>query len=227
MPLAPTSRASARVMPSSAALEAAYTDWPALPRRATAEDTCTMRPHRSRSMDRSAAREHRKLPRAFVSMVRSHSSEGNFTASPSRETPAQLTRPTTNPRSEPTCRNASATDDSSSTSSRTTMPLAPASSTASRVEAASASLPRYPTATVQPPSPSATAQARPVQRDRDGGGGGVPDVLDVQHGPVQAETQPFGHRLDDPGVRLVGDQQVHLVGGDAGLVQELPARVGH
>jgi hypothetical protein len=56
MPFAPTSRASDFVMPTRADFDAAYAVWPAFPWIATAEDMFTMRPHRARSMPRSAAR---------------------------------------------------------------------------------------------------------------------------------------------------------------------------
>ena len=85
MPFAATSRASDFVRPSRPAFVAAYTVCPALPWIATALDMFTIRPHFSRSMPRSAAREQRNEPRRFVVIVRSYSSIEYFRRSPSRE----------------------------------------------------------------------------------------------------------------------------------------------
>ena len=69
MPLAPTSRASDFVSPSSAVFDAAYTVCPAFPRIATALDMFTMRPHFSRSIPRIAAWAHRNAPLTLVSIT--------------------------------------------------------------------------------------------------------------------------------------------------------------
>ena len=56
------------------------------------------------------------------------------------------------------------------------------------------------------------------------------DVLPVSrddgHAPVLGDPEPADHRLDDPLIGLVGNEQVHLVDGDAGLIDQPLHRFG-
>src|SRR6188472_646885 len=62
----------------------------------------------------------------------------------------------------------------------------------------------------------------PLGGQRDGGRGGVGRLGDVARDrDVRRELQLLDHRVDDPHVRLVRDEGVEVVDGDAGLVDRL------
>ena len=64
---------------------------------------------------------------------------------------------------------------------------------------------------IRSPSWTRPAAPRPVERDRDRRGRGVPDLLHVDHRAIAGDAQSFGDRDHDAGVRLVGDQEVDVV----------------
>src|SRR5690606_5964098 len=68
-----SSRASARVKPSTPAFVAAYADWPALPVALTTDVTLTIRPERARTIARAAALLQWKTPLRFTATIRSQS----------------------------------------------------------------------------------------------------------------------------------------------------------
>src|SRR5690606_16943414 len=63
--------------------------------------------------------------------------------------------------------------------------------------------------------------------NRDGGGGGVPVAVEVHVDLLGREVETVCHGGDDASVGLVGDDEVHVRGGEAGLSEDLERCFGH